>query len=82
MAPCHFSRHPFQRLSFALAFAALLGAPASVLQGQSWDPDSVLAAEGYIRPPDTIAQAVLAPRHLNVSLSNPNADRTWFLDVV
>jgi dipeptidyl aminopeptidase/acylaminoacyl peptidase len=82
MAPRSFSKYPSRRLPLALAVAALVWAPASVLHGQTWDPDSILATEGYIRPPDTIAQAVLAPRYLNVSLSSPNADGSWFLDVV
>jgi len=51
-------------------------------EAQSFDPDSVLAAEGYITPPDTIAQAALAPRWLNFSFSEPNADGTWFLEEV
>ena len=51
-------------------------------QGQSWDPDSVLTAEGYITPPDTIAQAALAPRWRNFSFSSPNADGSWYLETV
>ena len=59
-----------------------LALPQDGAQGQSYDPDSILAAEGYITPPDTIMQAVLAPRWLNFSFSNPNADGEWFLQTV
>jgi dipeptidyl aminopeptidase/acylaminoacyl peptidase len=43
---------------------------------QNWnapvDYDAIIAAEGYLRPPPAIEQAVLAPRHLQVSLTNLN----------
>ena len=35
--------------------------------------------EGFLAPPDEIAKVVLAPRHLNVSLTNPSPDRKFFL---
>jgi dipeptidyl aminopeptidase/acylaminoacyl peptidase len=40
---------------------------------------ALLAKEGYQVPPDAIAKLVLAPRHLNVSLSQPSPDRRHFL---
>jgi dipeptidyl aminopeptidase/acylaminoacyl peptidase len=69
---------------FLLATTIGLGLafPIDVAQGQSYNPDSILAAEGYITPPDTIMQAVLAPRWLNFSYSNANADGEWFLQTV
>jgi hypothetical protein len=82
MTPRFFLRHPLPGLCFVLASVAVVGVPLSGIQGQTWDPDSILAAEGYVRPPETIVQAVLAPRYLNVSLSNPNGDGSWFMDVV
>lgn len=39
----------------------------------------LLAKEGYQVPPPDIAKLVLAPRHLNVSLSNGSPDRKHFL---
>ena len=39
----------------------------------------VLAKEAYVRPPDVIAKLVTAPRHLNVSLTQPSPDRRHFL---
>ena len=80
MTPRHFWRHPFQGLFLALAVTSFMAIPQWAAVGQTWDPDSILAAEGYVTPPDTIVQAVLAPRYLNVSLSNPNAEGSWFLD--
>src|SRR5687768_17656429 len=35
--------------------------------------------EGFLSPPAEIAKTVLAPRHLNVTLSNPSPDRKYFL---
>jgi dipeptidyl aminopeptidase/acylaminoacyl peptidase len=40
---------------------------------------ALLAKEGYQVPPDAIAKIVMAPRHLNVSLTNPSPDRRFFL---
>jgi hypothetical protein len=40
---------------------------------------ALLAKETYQMPPDAIAKLVLAPRHLNVSLSQPSPDRRHFL---
>jgi len=67
-------------LSAALVLGlSLAQAPA---QGQNSDPDQILQTEGYITPPDAIAEAVLAPWYLNVTLSDANADKTWFLEEV
>jgi dipeptidyl aminopeptidase/acylaminoacyl peptidase len=35
--------------------------------------------EGWARPPEPIARAVMAPRHENVTLSNPSPDQRYFL---
>ncbi len=42
--------------------------------------DAVLQAESYQTPPKELADAVLAPRYLNVTLGNPSPDKKWFLD--
>jgi dipeptidyl aminopeptidase/acylaminoacyl peptidase len=39
----------------------------------------LLAREAYVRPPDVIAKLVTAPRHLNISLTQPSPDRRHFL---
>lgn len=65
---------------------AAVGAPAVEAQRQSrpadWNPDQVLQRENYTRPPEAIAEAVLAPRYLNVTLSEIDPTRSWFLDEV
>lgn len=48
---------------------------------ETW-ADRVIAQEGYATPPPELASAILAPRHLNVTLSNLNRDKTWFVDEV
>ncbi len=68
--------------SFFLAALLLLGLPQAQAKGQSWDPDSILKAETYVRPPQAIVDAVLAPRFRNFSFNNPNADQTWYLETV
>lgn len=44
--------------------------------------DRILEQQTYATPPPELATAVLAPRYRNVSLSNPNKDRTWFLNEI
>src|SRR6185436_19434803 len=57
-----------------LAFAAPVAA-----QNVSRTPDQVLASESYVRPPAEIERLVLAPRYLNVSLTNQSPTRHHFL---
>lgn len=47
----------------------------------SW-ADQIINQEGYATPPKELADAVLAPRHLNVTLSNLSPDKAWFLTEV
>ena len=42
----------------------------------------MLTHEGYVMPPPELAAAVLAPREMNVTLSNPSPDKKWFLDEI
>ncbi len=44
--------------------------------------DEIIRAETYVRPPDAVVDAVLAPRYLNVTPSNFNGSRTWFVNEV
>ena len=44
--------------------------------------DEVIKQEGYVAPPKELADAVLAPRHLNVSLTNLSPDKKWFVDEI
>jgi dipeptidyl aminopeptidase/acylaminoacyl peptidase len=47
----------------------------------SW-ADEVLKTEGYVTPPKELADAVLIPRHLNVSLSSASPDKKWFVNEI
>jgi dipeptidyl aminopeptidase/acylaminoacyl peptidase len=47
----------------------------------SW-ADDVLKQEAYAQPPKEIVDAVLAPRHLNTTLTNLSPDKKWFLDEI
>src|SRR6187401_255669 len=47
----------------------------------SW-ADDILKQETYATPPRELADAVLAPRYQNVTLSNPSPDKKWFLDEI
>jgi len=49
--------------------------------GPGWQ-DAVLAQEGYVQPPRELADAVLAPRFLNVTLGNLSPDKKWFLNQI
>ncbi len=42
--------------------------------------DSVLRSEQFVAPAQSIAEAVLAPRHRNVTLTAINSERTWFIN--
>ena len=44
--------------------------------------DEILAKEGYVLPPKELADAVLAPREMNVTLGNLSPDKKWFLDEI
>ncbi|MEZ5318831.1 MAG: prolyl oligopeptidase family serine peptidase [Vicinamibacterales bacterium] len=50
-------------------------------QAASW-ADEIIHKEGYVEPPRELADAVLAPRYLNVTLSNLSPDKAWFLDEI
>ena len=50
------------------------------LSGQA--PDKVLAQDEYASPSKEIADAVLAPRHLNVALTTLSPDKKWFVDEI
>ncbi len=72
-------KHRSQGATFVvLLLAGLILSPDPAL-GQDQGPDQVLQTEGYITPPDAIAEAVLAPWYLNTRLSSPNVDKTWFM---
>jgi dipeptidyl aminopeptidase/acylaminoacyl peptidase len=55
--------------------------PAPQATAASW-ADEIIKQEGYAQPPPELAAAVLAPRHMNVNLSNLSPDKAWFLDEI
>jgi dipeptidyl aminopeptidase/acylaminoacyl peptidase len=81
-----------QRLLRAILFVMLLAVIPLRLSGQAGQQaqpagpttwaDDVLKQEHYAQPPKEIADAVLAPRHLNVTLANLSPDKKWFLDEI
>ncbi len=44
--------------------------------------DEVIKSELFVRPPDPVSSAILAPRHLNVSVNNLSSDRLWFINEI
>lgn len=67
----------------AAAVFALFAAPllASAQNNQQQVPPEI-TKEAWLTPPPEIANIVLAPRHLNVSLNNPSPTRKQFLRTV
>ena len=64
-----------------LALPLPLFAQAATQTNSSW-ADELLKKETYQRPPKEIADAILAPRYRNVTLSDASPNRQWFLDEV
>jgi dipeptidyl aminopeptidase/acylaminoacyl peptidase len=56
--------------------------PSPASMAKAYSPDEVLKTEGYMAPPAELADAVLIPRYLNVSLANVSADKKWFLNTI
>ena len=90
MKPRSWSRRVALVFVLALFPAALLVAQrvatapppaAKAAATPSW-ADEVIKAEGYQTPPKELADAVLAPRYTNVTLSNVSPDKQWFLDEI
>ena len=74
-----FVRCPVPGAFIWLFLLGTLALPQAPTIAQTWERDAIIKAEGYQTPPDAIAEAALAPRYLNVSFSNANRDKTWFL---
>ena len=75
---------------FTLVLPAAIASPPRALHAQDavagddrQDPPSpaeaLLASEDWVEPPAEISDAVLAPRHRNVSLDRISPDGRWFL---
>ena len=44
----------------------------------AWDPQQILRAETYVRPPAVIERIIMAPR-VDISFTTPSPDRKWFI---
>src|SRR4029079_7271558 len=69
------------RLGIPVAIA-LLPLTLGAQNRAATSPDDILKQETYQTPPKELADAVLAPRYLNVSLANPSPDKKWLLDEI
>lgn len=68
-------------IALVLPAASVAQQPGSV-QARQWNVDEVIQQETFATPPAEVMEAVLAPRHLNVSLGAPSPDKRWFLNEV
>jgi dipeptidyl aminopeptidase/acylaminoacyl peptidase len=59
--------------------AALSFALFATLSGPAAGQDNILSKEAYLTPPKAIADAILAPRHENVALTNLSPDGKKFV---
>ena len=67
-------------LTAVLAYSLFLSSPAvaeAQRQDETWDAQQILQQETFISPPSLVAEAVLAPRYLNVTLSAVSPDKRW-----
>jgi dipeptidyl aminopeptidase/acylaminoacyl peptidase len=69
-------------LPVAIAILPLKLAMPLAAQSGARTPDDILKAESYQTPPRELADAVLAPRYQNVTLSNASPDKKYFLDEI
>lgn len=67
------------RLRGAWLTPALLASLALPVTAQQQELDEAITRETFLSPPPEIADAILAPRHLNVTLGNPSPDGSHFL---
>ena len=70
------------RLVIPVAIAVLPLSLVAQSGATQQSPDYILKQESYQTPPKELADAVLAPRYLNVSLSNASPDKKWFLNEI
>jgi dipeptidyl aminopeptidase/acylaminoacyl peptidase len=71
---------PLRIAAFALVFASSLTAQENspTQTGRAWDPQEIIRAERYVRPPADLERLILAPR-VDISFTTPSPDRSWFL---
>lgn len=68
--------------TIAFVLLAALAPAALAAQGNASaapaDPQAILSAETFVRPPAEVERMILTPR-TDISFDTPNADRSWFL---
>jgi dipeptidyl aminopeptidase/acylaminoacyl peptidase len=64
------------------ALLVLPGVTHAPVDAQEVTSQQVLQQETFVSPPDEIAEAVLAPRYLNLSLTDLSPDKLWFLNEI
>jgi dipeptidyl aminopeptidase/acylaminoacyl peptidase len=78
MQPVQQSARARRSVAMFAVWLALFAVPA-VAQEAVPAQEAILAQEGWARPPEPIARAVLAPRHENLLLTNQSPDGRYFL---
>jgi dipeptidyl aminopeptidase/acylaminoacyl peptidase len=53
-------------------------AQGTTTSADAWDPQQILRAETYVKPPAVIERIVMAPR-VDISFTTPSPDRKWFV---
>jgi len=66
-------------LRVGLVAGLIVPALPSVALGQTADPQAVLADKNFVAPTGDIADMVLAPRYLNVTLTDISPNKEWFI---
>src|SRR4051812_32927991 len=70
-----------RQLARLFAITAILAAPLSaqgVAQQGTWNPQQILRAETFVKPPADVERMIMAPR-VDISFTTPGPDRKWFL---
>ena len=67
------------RIRGTLLSLMILAAAVQPARAQDHATNAALAGEAFLRPTTEVADAVLAPRHLNVTLGNPSSDGRFFV---
>ena len=74
------------RVLTAVLACSLLLSSAAVAEGQrqdeTRDAQQILQQKTFVTPPELVAEAVLAPRYLNVTLSTVSPDKNWFVQEI
>ena len=61
-----------------IAASSAVAQSNNVSQQDAWDPQRILKAETFVRPPANIERIIMAPR-VDISFTAPSPDRNWFL---